>query len=181
MQLLEQHANIVSLMGYFYLDGSFENTVLGSTEEGTFLSLPKDRVFEEIERFMDRKFQAIALGSGPGSHTGTRAVAAIAKGLAIGLKLPLKHFPSLLLSLPRSEGKIGTSLLTRREGLHYVLLYDTNKLAIDFTGLMSEKELESAKASLDAFGHDFSAYHLKSFLDKTPEFSLAAPLSYLQL
>jgi tRNA A37 threonylcarbamoyladenosine modification protein TsaB len=180
MQLLGQHANMGSSMEYLYLDGSFENTVLGTTS-GPFISAPKDLLFHELEALLQNKFDAIALGSGPGSHTGTRAVAAAARGLAMGLKVSLKHFPSLLLSLPKAEGKIGTSLTTRRDGLHYVLLYDTHKCIVDFTGLMSQEELEIAKNSLDQFGHEFSSYHLKSFLDKTPEFSLSAPLSYLQL
>ena len=167
-------------MEYLYLDGSFENTVLGTTS-GPFLTVPRDHLFQELEQLLQNKFDIIALGSGPGSHTGTRAVASAAKGLAMGLKLTLKHFPSLLLSLPKAEGKIGTSLTTRRDGVHYVLLYDTYKASIDFTGLMSQEQLETAKCSLDHFGYEFSPYHLKSFLDKVPEFSLSAPLSYLQL
>jgi tRNA A37 threonylcarbamoyladenosine modification protein TsaB len=167
-------------MEYLYLDGSFENTALGITD-GPFLIFPKDQLFQELEPILQNKFDAIALGSGPGSHTGTRAVAAVAKGLAMGLKLPLKHFPSLLLALPQASGKIGTSLTTRRNGLHYVLFYDTQNAVIDFTGLMPQEQLDIAKGHLSQFGCDFSSFHLKSFLDKAPEISLCAPLSYLQL
>jgi tRNA A37 threonylcarbamoyladenosine modification protein TsaB len=167
-------------MEYLYLDGSFENPILGTTS-APFLSTPKDLLFQELEMLMQNKFDMIALGSGPGSHTGTRAMASIAKGLCMGLQLPLKYFPSLLFKLPKAEGKIGTSILTRRAGLHYALLYDTKRCTVDFAGLLSQEELSAAIASLDAFGEAFSAYHLKSFLDVSAEISLSAPLSYLQL
>ncbi len=62
----------------------------------------------------------IALGVGPGSYTGTRVGAAVAKGLAFGLGIPIKPFCSPLAFLPEQQGEFAFLIPTRR-GAYFVL------------------------------------------------------------
>ncbi len=178
-------------MTHLFLDGSLSQTVVGLTS-GPFRLLPSrgasdGLLFTTINQILDEgrlnwhDLSSIAVGSGPGSHTGTRAAAAAAKGLAMGLNLPLKLFPSLLLTLPQASGRIGTSLATRREGKVFVLVYDTQSLDVECNNLLCMHELDILRETLEHFGHDLSPLHLKNFLNKTTPSSMSAPLSYLQL
>ncbi len=172
-------------MDYLYLDGSSNNPVFGTTF-GMHIHASREQLPTELEHWLKNwitqgaSFSAVAFGTGPGSHTGTRATAALAKGIALGLKLPIKHFPSLLLSLPQREGKIGTSLLTRKPNLHYAFFYDTQSVSIECSGLLSTEALEEARVGLDDFGHTHSPHHLQRFLEKSPAASHSAPLTYLE-
>lgn len=179
------------IMIHLFLDGSLSQTVVGITG-GPFRQLPgrgasDGLLFRAIKEILEetklqlKDVSAIAVGSGPGSHTGTRAAAAAAKGIAMGLCLPLKLFPSLLLTLPqKASGRIGTSLATRREK-HFVFVYNTDTSEVEFNGLLSPKELEALQITLDHFAHDLSPFHLENFLHNSPASSMNAPLSYLQL
>lgn len=63
----------------------------------------------------------IAIGTGPGSYTGTRVGVAVAKSLAFGLGIPVKTFPSPLAFLPDQKGRFGVVLPTR-SGQNYALV-----------------------------------------------------------
>lgn len=67
--------------------------------------------------------EAIAVGVGPGSYTGIRVGAAVAKGLAFPRNLPLIGFCSLSGFISQHEGKFA-SLIDARIGGAYVLLQD---------------------------------------------------------
>ncbi|MBS0605056.1 MAG: tRNA (adenosine(37)-N6)-threonylcarbamoyltransferase complex dimerization subunit type 1 TsaB [Verrucomicrobia bacterium] len=56
---------------------------------------------------------AIAAGIGPGSYTGTRLGAAVAKSLAFALQIPMKPFSSPLAFIPQSSGSFAFLLPTR--------------------------------------------------------------------
>lgn len=67
--------------------------------------------------------EAIAVGVGPGSYTGIRVGAAVAKGLAFPGNLPLIGFCSLSGFISQQEGKF-SSLIDARIGGAYVLLQE---------------------------------------------------------
>lgn len=57
--------------------------------------LPRLLALLEREGRSSRDASAIAIGTGPGSFTGLRVAMALAKGLAVGLRLPIVGVPSL--------------------------------------------------------------------------------------
>lgn len=63
----------------------------------------------------------ICVGQGPGSYTGTRVGAALAKGLSFGWQIPLYGFCSLLAFAPPEEGTFAVLLDAKMGGI-YVLL-----------------------------------------------------------
>jgi tRNA threonylcarbamoyl adenosine modification protein YeaZ len=67
--------------------------------------------------------QAIAIGVGPGSYTGIRVAAAVAKGLAFPHQVPLIGLCSLSGFIIAQEGKFA-SLIDARTGGAYVLLQE---------------------------------------------------------
>ncbi len=67
-----------------------------------------------------KNIQTIAFGKGPGSYTGTRLGAAVAKTLAFGLEVPIKTFPSPLAFLPEHDGSFAF-VVPARSGQLYAL------------------------------------------------------------
>lgn len=67
-----------------------------------------------------KDLKLIAVGVGPGSFTGIRVAASLAKGLATGLGIPLMGFCSLLGFVSYKEGSF-TSLIPTKMGGSYVL------------------------------------------------------------
>lgn len=93
-----------------------EKSLLGGPELSKRLAL-------EVKELLDcHSFQPerIAVGQGPGSYTGIRVGAALAKALAFGWKVPLVGFCSLQAFLPPVEGPFA-SLIDARSGGIYVL------------------------------------------------------------
>ncbi len=175
-------------MIHLFLDGSSSSTLVGLTN-GPCRILPNrapsdGMLFQSIQELLDTAglsfmdLASIAAGKGPGSHTGTRAVAAAAKGLAMGLSKPFKLFPSLLLFLPSTEGIVGTSIATRGEQ-SYAFAYNTATGQEEFSGLISSKGLEELKLGLDDFGHDYSPHHLTRYLEALPTSHFNESLTYL--
>jgi tRNA threonylcarbamoyladenosine biosynthesis protein TsaB len=61
--------------------------------EGTLPALDTALTLAGLER---EAIEAVVVGAGPGSFTGVRVAGATAKGLAAGLGVPLRSYPSLL-------------------------------------------------------------------------------------
>lgn len=81
-------------------------------------------IMSEIQRGMDKLgFQmscitSIAVGVGPGSYTGIRVGAIIAKTLAFALKVPVVGIPTLESFLPQTEGAFAVMLDARSGGVY---------------------------------------------------------------
>ena len=94
--------------------------------------LPSIRALLEKAGLKPKELKEIAIGKGPGSYTGTRLGASIAKTLCFALNLPLKAFYSPLAFMPSEEG---TFLLPTKAGLYF--LFKPDKQA----ALVSSQEL----------------------------------------
>ena len=68
-----------------------------------------------IEKILPASLDAIAVGIGPGSYTGTRVGASAALALAFGKKIPCIPFCSLLAFIPREEGPFSCHLAGKGE------------------------------------------------------------------
>lgn len=77
----------------------------------------------EVKNFLkDNPFiDFISVGQGPGSYTGTRVGAALAKGLSFGWKIPLYGFCSLKTFIPEKNGPFAV-LIDAKMGGFYLLL-----------------------------------------------------------
>jgi tRNA threonylcarbamoyladenosine biosynthesis protein TsaB len=84
---------------------------------------------------------SIALGIGPGSYTGTRVGAAIAKSLAFGLGIQVRPFYSPLAFLPQREGSFAF-LIPTSAGPYFLLKEGS-------TSLVQKAELEAEAGSVD--------------------------------
>lgn len=93
-------------MSSLILDTSGDQTYLGWSEKGTLLSKKVLLEGKQLSKFLlpaiDSILQAqvpdfIAIGIGPGSYTGTRVGAMVAKSLSFAWNVPLISFSSKLL------------------------------------------------------------------------------------
>jgi tRNA threonylcarbamoyladenosine biosynthesis protein TsaB len=82
-----------------------------------------------------RQLAAICVGIGPGSYTGTRVSVAIAKGLAIGINIPIIPFCSVLAYIPENvTGHILFTMPTKQNAPFVISIdaseFTTSKLPI---------------------------------------------------
>jgi len=86
----------------------------------------------------------IAIGMGPGSYTGTRVGATVAKTLSFAMNIPLVPFCSLLSFLPDREGLFG-SLMPAKSGKCYLIkgFLENGSLSVTFSSLVNPEELLS--------------------------------------
>jgi tRNA threonylcarbamoyl adenosine modification protein YeaZ len=82
--------------------------------------LPSIQQLLEKNHLSPSDLSCIALGIGPGSYTGTRLGAAVAKSLAFGLNILVKPFHSPLAFLPKRTGSFAF-LIPTRAGSYFVL------------------------------------------------------------
>ncbi len=122
----------------------------------------------------------VAVGRGPGSHTGTRSVAALGKGLAMALGIPWKLFPSLLLHLPEKEGVLGAFIETKQGAFHLCMYHSLNKEVLCNQEL-SKEDFDKRAHSVEHWGEPsfYTLCHVETFLQKAPLSSLGEPLDYL--
>jgi len=83
----------------------------------------------------------IAVGMGPGSYTGTRVGATVAKTLSFALNIPIAPFCSLLSFLPDREGLFGC-LMPAKSGNCYLLKgrLAEGALSVTFSSLLTPEE-----------------------------------------
>ena len=127
-------------MAYLIVDTSTDYCILAIGEKGKLLTseiklhanLLSKFLFLSIQNLLNtssldfQQLEAVCLGIGPGSYTGTRVGAAAAKSLAFGLGIPLVPFCSLKAFLPFSfdtcflikEAKNGTAFVLKAEYLN---------------------------------------------------------------
>ncbi len=117
-----------------------------------------------IEKNCDspNNIDTVALGIGPGSYTGTRLGAAVAKTLAFGLEIPTKAFASPLAFLPDREGSFAF-IIPARNGQFYVLTGSQREtdLRIETPFFLRQEELDRLRKA------DFL---ICSQVDNLPEF-----------
>jgi tRNA threonylcarbamoyl adenosine modification protein YeaZ len=114
--------------------------------------LPTLHHFLEQNALTPKSLHTIAIGAGPGSYTGTRLGAAVAKSLAFGLKIPLKTFPSPLAFLPMHMGSFAF-LIPTRSGAFFTLKGTSSPTGIQQinTALLTPQELAQETADVDFF------------------------------
>ncbi|MBI2812594.1 MAG: tRNA (adenosine(37)-N6)-threonylcarbamoyltransferase complex dimerization subunit type 1 TsaB [Candidatus Melainabacteria bacterium] len=97
-----------------------------------------------------KQLTSIALGVGPGSYTGTRVGAAVAKSLAFALTVPLKTFSSPLAFIPDRQGTFAF-LMPARSGKCFLLkgTHTATALTQEFAGLVCPEELGPLTAHAD--------------------------------
>ncbi len=79
------------------------------------------RLAMEVNDLLSFQPELIAVGTGPGSYTGIRVGAALAKALSYGWKIPITGFCSLKAFLPSSEKEPYAVIVDARMGGLYVL------------------------------------------------------------
>jgi tRNA threonylcarbamoyladenosine biosynthesis protein TsaB len=130
-------------------------------------NLLSNRLIPTIQSFVathcksPKNLAGIALGIGPGSYTGTRVGAAVAKSLAFGLEIPLKTFHSPLAFLPDKEGSFAFIIPTR-SGQFYLL-----------SGRLASTHVDQENSSL------FSAEEIEKF--ENVDFLICASIDSLPL
>jgi tRNA threonylcarbamoyl adenosine modification protein YeaZ len=110
-------------MPYLIIDTSSEYCLLGLAHEAELLS---QNIFHHENNLSKtllpciqslcpspKELTAIAIGIGPGSYTGTRLGAAVAKSLAYGLQIPLIPFCSAWAFIPEGLKEFAFAMPTR--------------------------------------------------------------------
>jgi tRNA threonylcarbamoyl adenosine modification protein YeaZ len=89
--------------------------------------LPSMRKLLEQAQLSPKDLHAIAIGIGPGSYTGTRIGASVAKTLGFALSIPIRPFHSPLAFLPDQPGRFGF-LLPTKAGTYFALTKESPQL-----------------------------------------------------
>ena len=136
---------ILESMPYLIIDTSSEYCLLGLAHEAELLSqeiFPHQNnlsktLLPSIQTLCPspKELTAIAVGVGPGSYTGTRLGAAVAKSLAYGLQIPLIPFCSALAFIPDDTYAF---IMPTRSG-HFFILDEEKK------GIYPLEQIQSAK------------------------------------
>ncbi len=151
-------------MTYLIIDTSTDLCLIALADERRIISeqafshfnllsknlLPSIQQLLEANNVFPSDLSFIAAGIGPGSYTGTRLGASVAKSLAFGLNIHVKPFHSPLAFLPDSQGTFAF-LLPTRAGLYFVLTGASASTQVDqkSAGLVPSVELLSAVQAAD--------------------------------
>jgi tRNA threonylcarbamoyl adenosine modification protein YeaZ len=127
------------------IDTSTDRSLIAISEQKKIL-ISQDQVhgnqlsknlFPSITRLLNecniliKNFNYIAAGIGPGSYTGTRMGASVAKGLAFALNIPLIGFCSLQAFLPTRQGSFTILAKTKSEQAYLLKGSRTETMAFD--------------------------------------------------
>lgn len=129
-------------MEFLILDtSSFEKSYMILAQEDrplAYLPLPSGpdlskTLATQVQSFVKgRSLQFIALGTGPGSYTGIRVGAALAKALSFGWQIPLIGFCSLIAFAPPEIGAF--AILSDARGAGFYALFGSRSLSsLSFT------------------------------------------------
>lgn len=88
-------------------------------QQSKYLMTSIDEILKETG-ISPRELQAIALGAGPGSYTGIRMAAAIAKSLAYACQIPLIGFCSLKAFLPKENDPFAVIIDAKIAGAYLI-------------------------------------------------------------
>jgi tRNA threonylcarbamoyl adenosine modification protein YeaZ len=112
--------------------------------------LPSIQNLLKANQLSPSDLSTIAVGTGPGSYTGTRLGCAVAKSLAFGLNIAVKPFHSPLAFLPNQEGCF-LFLLPTRAGPYYLLrgVHAHGRALIQSTALIPENALSVETQTAD--------------------------------
>jgi tRNA threonylcarbamoyladenosine biosynthesis protein TsaB len=149
--------------------------------------LPSINNLFEQANLLPKQLDYISIGVGPGSYTGTRVGAAVAKSLSFALDIPLISFCSLLAYLPEESGTYA-SVVDGKGGDLYLLRGHKDKKNINYTLPAKMLRAEALAAALqgvawiatpdpEPFKTLFSAWHWVPF---TPNLRSAAAYSHQQ-
>ncbi len=128
----------------------------------------------ETQKLLDSSIpDRIFIGEGPGSYTGARVGAALAKGLAYGFKVPLISFCSL-----KIYGALPILLDARKEGFYALFEGIEHPLLINLEDprLFQQKffsphpDLIQKRLSIQIFRVDLDPHVILDSLNKTVEF-----------
>ncbi|MCP5506437.1 MAG: tRNA (adenosine(37)-N6)-threonylcarbamoyltransferase complex dimerization subunit type 1 TsaB [Chlamydiales bacterium] len=131
-----------------------------------------------LEKLLENEeIDFIAVGTGPGSFTGTRVGVMTAKTLAFAKGIPLLPFCSLMIYTPEEDGPFTIATDARSQQL-YLLSGKRSGEEIAFEEpIMTQGNLE---VSCDLNLPFLTSYLLKKFLDTLPSSSHKAEVCYLK-
>jgi tRNA threonylcarbamoyl adenosine modification protein YeaZ len=121
---------------------------------------------EILDEFGTRAFDAVLVGSGPGSYSGTRVGIATAQGAAIVSGCKTIAIPSILATEPALSGKPCLALGDARRGSFWIARISEGQL-IDGPSLSDSAGFDSA---LQSSNSHFSMEHIRNY-----NISLARP------
>lgn len=145
-------------------DGVIAVSTLPAQGAHSELILPAIQDLLEKARLSVRALEGVAVGSGPGSFTGLRVGAALAKGLCFARDLPLYAYSSLSAVVAGTpiEGR-ACAMLDARGGRVFAATYESTMPLVDLEapGVWSVPELIAELQPLDAwtFGGDGAIRH----------------------
>lgn len=140
--------------------------------------LPSIHDLLEKNKVLPSDLSFIAAGTGPGSYTGTRLGATVAKSLAFGLNIQVKPFCSPLAYLPKQTGSFAF-LIPTRGGLYFILKGNQGEKTIqESTSLIPADSLSLEMKTVDYLVLP-SLHTLPESLSEKPYFEAAPNLPSL--
>ncbi len=152
------------IMIYLIVDTSTDICLIALVKENQILashSLPHHNLLSKnllptIRELLEKSsislssLSFIATGVGPGSYTGTRLGAAVAKGLGFGLNISIKPFYSPLAFLPPQDGSF-LFVIPTRAGPYFILKgrQSCKDIIVEDTALITAERLETAATQAD--------------------------------